>query len=302
MGKSPIRVQGCRGNHRWLRQQVFAGGARVSLRRRFARTLRHACLGTLLCWAMSNALAQVSGPACDRPYSLALHDHGLLYSANTDTGIDKDFADELGRRSGCKIAVTVMSRARIWQLIESGALDFSLSGIANAERRRFASFAWYFSNKYYLLVRKDSGLRQLSAIESSDAFRLGVIRSFRYSPSANRLVDKLMAANRIIQAGGLDPLYQALLANRIQGMIMEPFDYPVVEEKHIRDVTAIIEFNDAAVPHGLIMSNKSLSPKEREKWRTLVEGMRADGTVLKIFEKYFTPALAATMVDFQAEL
>jgi polar amino acid transport system substrate-binding protein len=50
------------------------------------------------------------------------------------------------------------------------------------------------------------------------------------------------------------------------------------------------------------MSNKSLSPKEREKWRALVDGMRADGTVLKIFEKYFTPALAATMVDFQAEL
>lgn len=264
---------------------------------RFARLLGAGCALFLL--AGTHA-AQASGPDCSRPYTLALHDHGLLYSADTDTGIDKDFADELIRRSGCKVGVSLMSRARIWQLIESGALDFSLSGIASPERRRFATFAWYFSNKYYLLVRKDVAMRQLSDFERSDNFRLGVIRSFRYSDSANRLVDKLSAVNRVTQAGGLDPLYQALLANRIQGMIMEPFDYPVVEEKHIRDVTAIIEFNDPSIPHGLIMSNKAMSPAERDKWRALVDEMRADGTVRRIFEKYFSPALAATMVDFQA--
>jgi len=94
--------------------------------------------------------------------TLALHDHGLLYSVETGAGIDKDFSDELIRRSGCKISVSVMPRARIWQLIESGALDFSLSGITNEEREKFAGFAWYFSNKYYLLVRKDTGINKLA--------------------------------------------------------------------------------------------------------------------------------------------
>ncbi len=275
---------------------VIAGGAVI--RRRFVRI---ACACSLLLAALMPGAASAGGPDCSRPYTLALHDHGLLYSADTDTGIDKDFADELIRRSGCKVGVSLMSRARIWQLIESGALDFSLSGIANPERRRFASFAWYFSNKYYLLVRKDANMRQLAEFERSEKFRLGVIRSFRYSDSANRLVDTLTAANRVTQAGGLDPLYKALLANRIQGMIMEPFDYPVVEEKHIRDVTSIIEFNDPSVPHGLIMSKKALSEPERDKWRALVNEMRADGTIRRIFEKYFSPSLAATMVEFQAE-
>ncbi|EJL92814.1 periplasmic component of amino acid ABC-type transporter/signal transduction system [Herbaspirillum sp. CF444] len=279
---------------------IFTAGGTV-IRRRFARIFRLACACSVLLAAWMPGAASAGGLDCSRPYTLALHDHGLLYSADTDTGIDKDFADELIRRSGCKIGVSLMSRARIWQLIESGALDFSLSGIANPERRQFASFAWYFSNKYYLLVRKDTGMRQLSEFARSEKFHLGVIRSFRYSESANRLVDKLATVNRITQAGGLDPLYQALLANRIQGMIMEPFDYPVVEEKHIRDVTSIIEFNDPSVPHGLIMSKKALSQAERDKWRALVDEMRADGTVRRIFEKYFSPSLAATMVDFQAE-
>jgi polar amino acid transport system substrate-binding protein len=248
---------------------------------------------------VGHAVAASPGPDCSRPFTLALHDHGLLYSADTDTGIDKDFAEELTRRSGCQISVSLMSRARIWQLIESGALDFSLSGITNTERDQYASFAWYFSNKYYLLVRNDAGIRKLSDFEHTDRFQLGVIRSFRYSDSANRLVDKLASENRVTQAGALDPLYQALILRRIQGMIMEPFDYPALDEKNIRNVTTIIEFNDPAIPHGLIMSKKALSPAEQAKWRALVNDMRADGTVRRIFEKYFKHDLADSMVDFQ---
>jgi len=267
----------------------------------FAKVCRHFCTGILLFMACCTAMAQGDGPDCSRPLTLALHDHGLLYSAATDSGIDKDIAEELIRRSGCNIVVSLMSRARIWQLIESGALDFSLSGIATSERLRFASFAWYFSNKYYLLVRKDSGVPQLSELKNNAHFQLGVIRSFRYSESANEFVDALTAANRVTLAGGLDPLYQALLVNRIQGLIMEPFDYPVVHEKNLRELTEIVEFNDLAVAHGVIMSNKSLSPAEREKWRKLVDGMRADGTIRRIFEKYFPPTMAAAMADFQAQ-
>ncbi len=259
--------------------------------------IRQVLAGLLLVLCgLGDAIA--GGPDCSRPFTLALHDHGLLYSLDTDSGIDKDFADELIRRSGCEIRVSLMSRARIWKLIESGALDFSLSGIANEERNQYASFAWYFSNKYYLLVRKDAGIRELSDFEHNDQFQLGVIRSFRYSESANQLVDTLTSASRVSQAGGLEPLYQALILQRIQGMIIEPFDYPALDEKKIRDVTAIIEFNDAAVPHGLIMSKKALSAAERDQWRALVNEMRADGTVRRIFRKYFKPDLADSMVDF----
>jgi polar amino acid transport system substrate-binding protein len=151
------------------------------------------------------------------------------------------------------------------------------------------------------LVRKDAGIHRLSDFEHNDQFQLGVIRSFRYSESANRLVDKLSAENRVSQAGGLDPLYQALILRRIQGMIIEPFDYPAIDEKKIRDVTTIVEFDDPAVRHGLIMSKKALPPAEREKWRALVNEMRADGTVRRIFEKYFKPDLADSMVDFKTQ-
>lgn len=256
------------------------------------------CLTALLLVCSLAAPVWATGLECARPYTLALHEHGLLYSAATDTGIDKDVADELIRRSGCKVTVSLMARSRIWQLIESGALDFSLSGITNAERDKFAAFAWYFSNKYYLLVRKDSGVANLADFERNRRLQLGVIRSFRYSESGNRLVDRLLAADRVSQAGGLAPLYQTLMLNHIQGMIIEPFDYPTLDEKNIRDQTSIIEFNDPPVPHGLIMSKKALTLVEQAEWRALIDEMRRDGTMRRIFEKYFKPDMAAAMTDF----
>ncbi len=237
-------------------------------------------------------------PDCARPLSLALHEHGLLYSSQTGEGIDKDLADELARRSGCKLSVSVMPRARIWQLIEAGALDFSLSGITNEARDRFAAFAWYESNKYYLLLRKDAGVKTLDEFERNPALTLGVIRGFRYNQIANRLVDVLDDARRVSFATNLEPLYQVLLDNRVQAMIIEPFDYPTVVRGAIRAQTMIVEFDDPAVPHGLIMSKKSLSPVQQQAWRALVDEMHADGTVQRIFEKYFSPELARTLTRY----
>ena len=252
----------------------------------------------LVALCAAHAVLAAGGPDCSRPLTLALHEHGLLYSASTDTGIDKDFADELIRRSGCKVTVTVMQRARIWQLIESGALDFSLSGISNEARDKFAGFAWYFANKYYLLVRKDARVQQIADFEDNPKLQLGVIRSFRYSRNANRLVDKLNAERRVSYSSGLDPLYEVLALNRIQGMIIEPFDYSQVAGSVVRDSTTILDTHDDPVPHGLIMSKQSLTATEQEKWRALVNSMRTDGTTLRIFEKYFAPDLARTMVNF----
>ena len=252
-------------------------------------------LGLLSCNAV---LAVDDRPDCSRPVTLALHVHGLLYSADLDAGIDKDFADALAQRSGCSIQTSVLPRARIWQLIESGALDFSLSGIATEERNTFAAFAWYFSNKYYLLVNKSANVQKLSDFEEQPAMRLGAIRSFRYSASANRMLDKLAQAGRVSYASGQESLYEVLALGRIQGMVIEPFDIGDVEAKRIKDTTHIIEFNDPPVPHGLIISKKSISPAEITKWTALVQSLRDDGTVLRIFEKYFPPTLARELVVF----
>lgn len=249
--------------------------------------------------ACSMAAAQpVAGPDCTRPLMLALHDHGLLYSTQSDSGIDKDIVDELIRRSGCKFIISVMPRTRIWELIEAGVLDFSLSGITSEARDKFAGFAWYFSSKYFFLVRKDANVRQLADFEKNPKLIIGVQSSYQYSQNAKRLVDALKLERRVEYATQLEPLYQILKLNRIQGMIVEPFGYSQIEAASLKSLTTLIDFNDESVLHGLIMSKKSVSLEEQQKWRALVNAMRADGTVQHIFEKYFNPRVAKSLVDF----
>jgi len=237
-------------------------------------------------------------PDCSRPLTLGLHEHGLLYTSQTGEGIDKDIADEMSRRSGCHLTLTMLPRARIWQLIESGALDFTLSGITNAQRDRFATFAWYVSNKYYLLVRRDADVRSVSEFRRKRALRVGLIRSFRYGEQANAFVDALEAQERITYAGSLDPLYTILLDGGIQAMIIEPFDFPVIAGAQLKAQTTILDFGDSPVPHGLVMSRKSLPVAQQQAWREVIQAMRNDGTMRRIFEKYFPADLARQMTQF----
>jgi len=230
--------------------------------------------------------------------SLGLHEHGLLYSSQTGEGIDKDIAEELIRRSGCRIKTLVMPRSRIWQLLESGTLDFSLSAVSNEERERFAAFAWYMSNKYYLLVRRDAHVHGVEEFRRRAALKLGAIRSFRYGALANRFVDGLDGEQRVTYASGFEPLFQILIENQIQGVIVEPVDYPAIEGSKLRAITSILEFDDPPVLHGLVMSRKSLAPEQQQAWRQVMISMRADGTVRRIFEKYFPADLARAMTQF----
>jgi polar amino acid transport system substrate-binding protein len=242
--------------------------------------------------------AAIAAPDCTRPLSLGLHEHGLLYSSQTGEGIDKDIADELIRRSGCRMKLMVMPRSRIWQLLESGTLDFSLSAIANEARDRFAAFAWYMSNKYYLLVRRDANVHSVDEFRRRGTLRIGVIRSFRYGPQANHFVDRLDDEQRVTYASGFDPLFQILIENQIQGVIVEPVDYPAIEGSKLRALTSILEFDDPPVLHGLVMSRKSISPEQQQAWRQVMTSMRKDGTVRRIFEKYFPADLARAMTQF----
>lgn len=258
--------------------------------------MRRAIAGALLALAAASAPA---APACSRPFTLGLHEHGLLYTSQSGEGIDKDIADEMARRSGCRITQTVMPRARIWQLIESGAMDFSLTAIANSQREKFAAFAWYDANRYYLLVRRDAHVASVEDFRRDATLRVGLIRSFRYGPAANAFVDALEADQRVSWAGSLEPLYEILRENRIQAMIIEPFDYPVVRDgREVQSLTRILEFGDPAVPHGLVMSRAALPPDQLAAWAAVIADMRRDGTMRRIFSKYFAPELARAMTEF----
>jgi len=244
------------------------------------------------------AITLASGPDCSRNYTLALHEHGLLYNATSRSGIDKDVSDELIRRSGCHVEVSLLPRSRIWKLLEVGALDFSLSGITNEEREHYAAFAWYFADKFSLIVRKDAAVQNLDEFQKRTDLKLGGILSFRYSETINQVVDNLDHQGRLIGSYDYDALYQNLRQGRTQAIIIEPFDYSDLEKYQVGKLVRILDTNDQPTPHGLIMSRKTINAEQQERWREIINSMRRDGTMLKIFRKYFSREEAQQMTTF----
>ena len=253
---------------------------------------------TFIAISFNSIALENAKPDCSRTLTLAYHDHGMLYSKKIDQGIDKDVALEMIRRSGCNVEISVMPRSRIWAWIESGQLDFSMSGITNKSRDKFSDFAWYLYNKYYFLVRKDTNVKQLSDFENNSKLDIGTIRSFRYSKNANELVDRLTAQKRNTEVPDHSQLLGMIKLNRIQGMIIEPFNYTQVDSRALQSITSVIDTGDAPVLHGVIMSRKSLSDSERNKWRAIINEMVKDGTMLKILKKYFDNEMAKSMLNF----
>ena len=112
------------------------------------------------------------------------------------------------------------------------------------------------------------------------------------------MVDRLAAQERVIEVPAHEQLLNMMTLNRIQGMIIEPFNYSQVDSRVINNLTRVIDSGDPAVLHGLIMSKKSLPEAEQQKWRAIIDDMRKDGTLLKIMHKYFDPDVAQALVDF----
>ena len=55
---------------------------------------------------------------------------------------------------------------------------------------------------------------------------------------------------------------------------------------------------ETPAPEKFFFSQRRLGAEIRDLYGKLIDGMRADGTVQRIFEKYFAPDLARAMTQF----
>ncbi len=108
---------------------------------------------TLLTSLATLALAQTA-PICPVPMTFALYENGYFYETASNSGIDKEVAEELSKRSGCRFEFSVKPRARIWAELEKSELMMTGSAIQTEKRDLFAWFVHYMALKNYAVVDK----------------------------------------------------------------------------------------------------------------------------------------------------
>lgn len=261
-----------------------------------------ACLGL---WSAS--IVNAAGPVdCgDRPIRLAFYDYGYLYFEDQGQahGIDKDLADELARRSGCRFDSQVMKRARIWADLESGDLDMGLSGIQTEQRDRFAWFVPYLAMKNYAILHGSIS----PPVRSGDDFvargelQFGVVRGFKHGAAQERWLQALRDAGRVQESADVETIFKKLQQHRVDAMFSQP---PVYLKKladfGMEQAVVIVDWTprEQGVAHGLVLAKTRFSDRDAAQWRGLIDTLRQDGTLARIYARYLPDAIVSRMLDF----
>jgi len=251
----------------------------------------------LLLLALVGLTAAPAGanPLCPEggPIRFAHYEFGLLYSADTGTGIDDEIQQELQRRSGCAFTVSLRPRARIWVDLQTGALDMAGSGIQTPARDAFAWFAHYVveDNQVVLADTVPASVRDMADFLAQPRYRLGNVRSFSFSPYYDDQVAWLQRAGRLHTVSDTAALYRQFAQGRFQAFIASPFLSRHYFQRMGIPVPRRTEDWDPAppTPSGLVMAKKRFSPAQAQAWQALVQGMLDDGTVLRIVGRYLGP-------------
>lgn len=243
---------------------------------------------SLLALALFSATSKAADCG-DTPIRLAFYEFGLLYS--NGKGIDKDVIDELRIRTGCRFEFRVLPRARIWQELETGQLDMSVSGIQNPTRDRFAWFAPYMALKNLAITTAsaDKPSATAEAFLAQPDYKWGAVRGFRHGEMADRFLTEMRHQNRVIEGSDAAQIFAMLKSGRVQGIFAQSPVYRQYLEQQM--LTSQFELHDWApnenpVPHALILAKNRFSAKQAEEWRKLTDDLVRDGTMLRILRHY----------------
>lgn len=237
-----------------------------------------------------------AGPACpSRPIVFGLYEFGGFYRAGT--GLDKDVAELLAARSGCRFEYKVMMRGRIWQEMQAGRVDMTLSAIATAERKVFAHAIPYLWMKNMIILGKDVGPNIHSPADfiASPNLRLGLARGHFPGRPFDAFVAQLRNIARIDEIDSTEQLYAMFKAGRFQAVLGTQLVY----SQYLREDQVRIEDWAPALSReaaNLLISKKHFSADDARRWGVLMKEMQTDGSVQRMVQRYLPPADAARMV------
>jgi polar amino acid transport system substrate-binding protein len=258
-----------------------------------------------LCCAAPAALLLLSLPApaqptCPpRPIVVGLYEFGYYYHAGT--GLDKDLAEQLAKRSGCAFEFRVLPRRAIWQGMQSGAIDMTFSAAAPPERLTFAWAEPYLWVRYMVILRKDAGARIRSTADfvATPNLRLGLGRGHVVGYPYEDFVSQLRNIGRVEDVDDIDRMYAMFKAGRFQAVIASPLVYSsYLKDPALASAVRIEDWSPSRQksPVHMLISKKGFSQDEARRWAEVMKGISTDGTMMRLLTRYLAPDAAAKLL------
>ncbi|GAA5180317.1 hypothetical protein GCM10025771_24530 [Niveibacterium umoris] len=262
----------------------------------------------LLLWATLIASSCLAAPLadCTRPLTVGFYAIAPYYYALEDKpgwhGIDRDLIDELALRTGCRFEARFESRVRIWQQIETGTLDLTVSGIETAERQRFATFIAYASERAVLAARADRAPapRSPAAVLGDKTLTLAVTRGYRYGPPFDTWIDSLRASDRVFESADEDSALRLVALGRVDATILRDSAWAIATRAYPAGSLRLVDMGAPSLNAALVLSRAVIGPALEEKIRAAIAEMLRDGTLLRMLERHMPPDIARRSLPREA--
>jgi polar amino acid transport system substrate-binding protein len=246
----------------------------------------------LTCLATSTPLTALAAAIVCPPQAIRVAFDNRGHNYYQGKGFDLDLAQELGRRSGCRVSVSEMPRPRIFAGIEQGTVDMAFFAIQTPERERYAWFAPYMKQKNFVLMPPDIAKRypQMQDFNQDKQAVFGVIRGFTHGAAYEEFLARMRAAGRVYEVTSTDQLLRMVAAGRVQAVFSLPAVYGMYIHTIVPEAHSLASLDwdvgSPAPPHQVMFSRKTFSAPAIQPWQQLVKDMLKDGTVNKLLARY----------------
>lgn len=252
---------------------------------------RRLLLAMALCGSAMAAVAD-----CGRPLQVAVSDLGVgsYQEQGQIRGLIPELTQELAARSGCRLTLVFMPRARALQDFDVGRVDVITSVMRTPERDALGVYLPYGYTKHDLLLAPEAaaGIASLADLIRRPELRLGVVRGIRTNTRVDLHLEQLLATRRAEYSPDFANLAAKLAARRVQAVIMPN----ALHIKLRRDGALAPDIATVSIPEarpqvlGLYVNRAAVPAAVAHRLRDQLAAMVKSGWVRQAYVRHFGEA------------
>ncbi|MCG2585790.1 ABC transporter substrate-binding protein [Massilia sp. TS11] len=240
---------------------------------------------------------------CSRPIQVPVAAIGFSVTVKNGEvgGVFPEMLNAVMGRLGCELRWSVVPRARLEAMFETGRADILLAATHSARRDQYGVFIPMVSSRATMVSLKSrrAPINTMAQLLEMKELRVALVRGYDYGEAYQDLIQKLTAQGRLYLEP--DPLSVARLlsAGMADVSILPPSVMLAVAQNdpRVEPLLAQVRFEALAelpwIPSGVYLSLRSLSPADRVQIEAALVAAGKSGVLYQAFRKVFPPDILA---------
>lgn len=261
--------------------------------------------------ALSLALPALALPLaawadCSRDIHVPVSQIGasVVGSGATVSGIYPDILRSLGARMGCNFVFSVVPRARLEALYETGKADILIPASSTPRRDQHGLFIPMLGSRPLLISLQGAraSINTMQELIERRELRVALVRGYDYGAQYQALAKELSSQGRLFYEVDALSVARLMQSGFIDATIMSPTILAGVAQNDARVYGLADRLRLEALPElpwgmsGVYLSRKSLTAEDQATLRELLDKAGRSGTVMDAFQRHHRQELLSLSI------